>query len=208
MKFQISKFFNKEPVRINFKRGRDRFNLAGLGVPMLTIIASLGGVYMGQRMIAQGESNKVIREKLELAYNLTLAVPDLALAVNMSATESVSGDNHLYKGQIYNEALSAYQRKIVEINTINALYSGEITDAVEVFTRCSKIFTNYAANHMLLERRDIGLKIASPLYSYLNPGEKLDRNESLNLTAQARVECELTGTFLNDSIAKAMKNHI
>lgn len=60
---------------MTFKRKKSNINLAGFGIPLLTIAASLGGVYMGQRMVAEAESNKVIREKLALADALRLSAP-------------------------------------------------------------------------------------------------------------------------------------
>lgn len=193
---------------MTFKRKKSNINLAGFGIPLLTIAASLGGVYMGQRMVAEAESNKVIREKLALAYNLTLTVPELALAVNNSAIEAFTGANHSLGGATYNNALFAYRNKITEIKTINALYVDGITESVDAFSRCSEMFINYASNHMLLEARDAGMQIAQPLMSYRNPRKKLERNESLDATAYTRVKCELAGKQLNVTIARVMKEHI
>lgn len=193
---------------MNFKRKKRGISVAGLGIPLLTIFASLGGVYMGQRMVAEGESNKIIREKLALAYNMTLEVPELALAVNTSAIQSVTVDDAGLKGAIYNNALNAYLGKITEIQTINNLYVDGITGSVEALSRCSEDFVNHAINHLLLERRDAGMQVAYPLASYQNPNEKLGRNESLNITAQARVKCELVSKQLNLTIAQVIKKYI
>ncbi|KWU48848.1 hypothetical protein SB759_04890 [Pseudomonas sp. SIMBA_059] len=193
---------------MTFKRKKTTLSFARLGIPLLTIAASLGGVYMGQRMIAVGESNKVIREKLAMAYNMNLEVPDLALAVNMSATEIVTPATVGFKGGNYNKALNAYRAKLTEIKTINELYVDEITPSVIALSRCSEVFVNYAANHMLLEARDAGLPITHDLMSYRNPSKKLERNESLDATAHTRVKCELVGDQLNASIAQVMKKHI
>ena len=163
---------------------------------------------MGQRMVAVGESNKVIREQLALAYNMTLAVPDLALAVNISATEAFTGADSRFRGAIYNDALTAYRGKLTEIKKINALYVDDITESVEALSRCSEIFINYAANHMLLEARDAGMQITHSLMSYRDPSKKLERNESLDVTARTRVKCEFAGSQLNGTIAQAMKKHI
>lgn len=193
---------------MTFKRKITGIRLTGLGIPLLTIAASLGGVYMGQRMVAAGESNKVIREQLALAYNLTLSIPTLALAVNTSAITTVSSADSGFRGSVYNDALKAYQGKITEIKTINALYVDDITEAVDELSRCSEQFVNFAANHMLLERRDAGMPIVKPLMSYQNSNLKLERIESLNVTAYERVRCELMGEQLNAKIAQVMKKHI
>lgn len=193
---------------MNFKRKKATLSLAGLGMPLLTVAASLGGVYMGQRMVAEGESNKVVREKLAVAYNLNLEVPDLALTVNMSATEAVTPASVGFRGGIYNNALNAYRTKLTEIKTINALYVDEITQSVKALSRCSDKFTSYAANHMLLEARDAGMQINSPLMSYRDPSKTLERNESLDITAYTRVECEVAGDKLSETIAQVMKKYI
>lgn len=193
---------------MTFKRKITGIRLTGLGIPLLTVAASLGGVYMGQRMVAAGESNKVIREQLALAYNLTLSIPALALAVNTSAITTVSSADSGFRGAVYNDALKSYQGKITEIKTINALYVDDITEAVEGLSRCSEQFVNFAANHMLLERRDAGMPIVKPLMSYQNSNLKLERIESLNVTAYERVRCEFMGEQLNVKIAQVMKKHI
>jgi hypothetical protein len=193
---------------MTFKRKKPTLSFAGLGIPLLTIAASLGGVYMGQRMIAVGESNKVIREKLAMAYNMNLEISDLALAVNMSATELTTPANVGFKGGIYNKALNAYRAKLTEIKTINELYVDEITQSVTALSRCSEVFINYAANHMLLEARDAGIPITHALMSYRDPSKKLERNESLDTTAYTRVKCEFVGDQLNENIAKVMKKYI
>ncbi|MNJ53257.1 hypothetical protein D3C77_486380 [compost metagenome] len=191
-----------------FKRKKFGLSFAGLGVPLLTVAASLGGVYMGQRMIALGESNKVIREQLALAYSISLDVPELALSVNMSSAEKVTSADSGVKAAIYNDALKSYRGKITEIKKINSLYVDEITGAVETLSRCSDKFISYAANHMLLERRDAGMQISHSLISYRDPSSELGRNESLNVTADARVKCEVVGEQLNETIAKVMKDYI
>lgn len=193
---------------MNFKRKKTTLSLAGLGMPLLTVAASLGGVYMGQRMVAEGESNKVVREKLAVAYNMNLEVPGLALAVNMSATEAVTPTNVGFRGGVYNDALNAYRAKLTEIKTINALYVDEITQSVKALSRCSDKFTSYAASHMLLEARDAGMQINYPLMSYRDPSKKLERNESLDITAYTRVECEVAGDQLSEAIAQVMKKYI
>ena len=193
---------------MTFKRKKTTLSFAGLGIPFLTIAASLGGVYMGQRMIAVGESNKVVREKLAIAYNMNLEVPDLALAVNMSTTEAATPTNVGFRGGVYNKALNAYRAKLTEIKTINELYVDDITQSVTALSRCSEVFINYAANHMLLEARDAGMPITHALTSYRDPSKKLERNESLDATAHARVKCELVGNQLNATIAQVMKKHI
>lgn len=177
-------------------------------MPLITVAASLGGVYMGQRMIAIGESNKLIREKLERIYDITLSIPDLAIAVNTSATEKVTAIDANAKAAIYNEALNKYQEKIIEIEKINTLYVEEISGAVTSLQQCSKKFIDHAVNHLLLERRDAGFQILGPLKSYEDPNKNLEREESLNSTVLIRLECEETGKALKLTIAKEMKKHI
>lgn len=183
-------------------------DITAIVIGVLTISATIIGVYIGQSMAANNESDKLIREKLEKSYQMVLQLPKLAVDFNMSATNKLDDQNFEYNAGNYNHLRNIYSNEIAKIKSISDLYAPSLSDGTDNLIRCSKKFINLAANHMLLEARDSGREITHELMSYAHPSKKLERNESLNSIVAARLQCDKEGETLKKAIVKAMKNHI
>ena len=174
----------------------------------LTISATLLGVYLGKTMEGSNESSKVIRGKLEEAYQRTLRVPDLAVEFNMAATARLSEENFNYNAHIYSSRLDAYRDELTQIEAISDLYAPSISRSVERLVSCTDEFVDYASNHFLLEARDAGKEVAHELRSYRDHSQILERPESLDTVVHVREKCKKVGDDVKKEIIQSMREHI
>nr|WP_298114079.1 hypothetical protein [uncultured Pseudomonas sp.] len=183
----------------------DLFKVASL---LLSGAAGIGGVYVGQSMSASNEGDKIIREKLEVAYDKTLLLPKLALNLNSAAINKLDENSVDLHMALYSSAFDKYQDEILAIKKISDLYANDIAVEVNNLSECAKEFSIYASTHLLLEGRDAGRPTLTKLVSYSAPEKVLERTESLNETAYARLRCDSAANDLNASIARVMRKHI
>ncbi|EJB8391700.1 hypothetical protein ACR96V_24735 [Pseudomonas aeruginosa] len=175
---------------------------------LLSGAAGIGGIYVGQSMSASNEGNKVIREKLEVAYDKTMLLPKLALNLNSAATNKLDANSVDFHMAMYSSVFEKYQDEILAIKKISDLYANDIAGEVKSLSECAKEFSIYASTHLILEARDAGRPTISNLVSYSDSEKMLERDESLNETAYARLRCESATHDLSASIARVMRKHI
>lgn len=175
---------------------------------LLSMAAGIGGIYIGHFMSASNEGDKIIREKLEVAYDKTLLLPKLALSLNYAAINKLDSSSVEFHMAMYERAFDKYHDEILAIKKISDLYANDISGEVNALSECAREFSIYASTHLILEGRDAGRPTISELVSYSNPEMNLERDESLNETAYSRLRCESAAQNLSVSIARAMKKHI
>lgn len=174
---------------------------------LIALLGGLLGVFVGQKMSATTESDKVIREKLDQAYVHTLALPSLALDLHSAVLDPISDANFFYTVSRYDTARIKYREGIARVVAVSELYEPRLDTATQKVADCANKFGSAAGDQFLL-RAELGGKVIVHPTSYTNPSSPLALPESIDMTVALRLECEKATNELKKSVASAMKAHL
>ncbi|WP_435626933.1 hypothetical protein [Candidatus Ferrigenium straubiae] len=174
---------------------------------IIALLGGLLGVFVGQKMSATTESDKLIREKLDQAYVNTLALPSLALDLHSAVLDPISDANFLYTAGRYETARTKYREGIARVVAVSDLYEPRLDASTQKVADCANRFSSAAGDQFLL-RAELGGKVIVHPPSYINPSSPLVLPESINMTVALRLECEKATNELKKSVASAMELHL
>lgn len=174
---------------------------------LIALLGGLLGVFVGQKMSATTESDKVVRAKLDEAYAYTLALPSLATDFHTAVLNPITLPSFGYAVTRYETARSRYREEISRVVAVSDLYEPQLDTATQKVAECANKFVSAAGDQFLL-RAELGGKVIVHPPSYANPNVPLALPESINMTVALRLECERAATDLKKSIVSAMKGHL
>lgn len=174
---------------------------------LIALLGVLLGVFVGQKMSATTESDKVIRAKLDEAYAYTLALPSLAQDFHSVVLDPITLPNFDSTVTRYESARSRYREGISRVVAVSDLYEPRLDTATQKVAECASKFTSAAGDQFLL-RAELGGRVIVHPPSYTNPSVPLTLPESVDKTVALRLECEQAANDLKKSVVSAMKAHL
>lgn len=174
---------------------------------LIALLGGLLGVFIGQKMSATTESDKIIRSKLDDAYLQTLALPSLAQDFHSTVLDPVSSVNFDYAVGRYERARTNYREGIARVVAVSDLYEPRLATATQKLAECATKLVSTAGDQFLL-RTELGGKVIVHPRSYTDSAAPLALPESIDATVALRLECERVTDELKKSVVTAMRAHL
>ena len=182
--------------------------LIPVAVALIAALSAIGGNYVGQRTSAVSETDKIVREKLEMAFYRLMSYSDLAVNFNLAAASAILPPSEVNIAMIkYNDEGAKYRDQLQSVASILDMYSDDLDVKTKNLLACSKAFTMAAGNLFMLnvQLSKIG---AYGTPTYVEAARSVDLPSRQNAVAAKRVECEGVAFELRQGIKMEVKKHL